>query len=132
MYSYKETIRFRQVDSISFDKKALSQKIINEFDKNVAKKLTLKKLVDVVIEDVPFAQENEVYIFKGFIDDKTSGEKKSKVFKLAKFKEVNLEDNFWTRTLTSYMADIFCNKNLIILNFLPKKNSFLIIICTYS
>lgn len=59
---------------------------------------------DVWIEDVPFAEGKEVYCFKGWIRDERTRICHERVFKLAKYEEINLMDNLMAQNIARYLA----------------------------
>ena len=53
---------------------------------------------------MPFNDGMEVYCFRGKIRNPKTHEVEDKVFKLSKYKELNIEDNFWTQTIARFLA----------------------------
>lgn len=112
-YSSRETISYRGVLKLNFPKDLLRNvRTMRDFTSvlNNVFELTDRDLhrewADVEIEDVPFAKGNEVYCFRGSLLGEC--ETKNKVFKLAKFKEVNLRVNFVVQAMARILAEVFC------------------------
>lgn len=102
---------FAKAQMTSFNLEKLSRAYVNEFDMAslVENDDLLRSLVDVWIEDNPFAQGNEIYCFMGWILNEKTKYYDAKVFKLAKFVEINLMDNFLAQTIARYLATEFSN-----------------------
>lgn len=111
-YSQREEKRFVNASAIRFNATKLSRRYLRDFD--VTK---LNETVDFVsewigsiwIEDVPFAQGKEVYCFKGAILNEKSNKIEPKVFKLGKYKEIDLRINCLAQSIGRYLAKEFSN-----------------------
>lgn len=60
------------------------------------------------IEDVPFHTGKELFYFKGFTVDPFSNKIEDKVFKVSKFKEINVENMFLGQNIAAFLANEFC------------------------
>lgn len=74
--------------------------------------------VEIYIEDVPFHQGKEFYFFKGFQQNSTTDAIEDKVLKLAKYKEISVENLFVTQKIAAFLANEFSKKKktLILIN----------------
>lgn len=70
--------------------------------------------VEIYIEDVPFHQGKEFYFFKGFQHNPTSDAIEDKVLKLAKYKEISVENLFVAQKIAAFLANEFSKKNTLI------------------
>lgn len=97
---------FNSVVKINFKKEVLKKSSLYEFDLNAIKSNMVEESIGVCMENVPFAEGNEVYCFKGYL---LNDPNKMKVFKLGKYKEIELETNFFAQTIAGFLATHFCN-----------------------
>lgn len=105
-YNQKQEIQFTKGRKITLKTDILSQEYLRYIDE--VKLTDIESIKDKItkifwIEDVPFAQGKEVFCFKG----RFAGDKTKYVFKLAKFKEINLMHNLFAQTIAGYLAKIF-------------------------
>lgn len=112
-YSQKQTRFYANAARITFKQAVLRKEyIVREFDeRELAENVDFSSdVVNVRIEDVPFAQGNEVYCFMGEVYEERNGQHitlQRRVFKLAKFKEINLTENFLAQTFAAFLAKEF-------------------------
>lgn len=71
-----------------------------------------KRIATIELEDKPFSSDgNEVYCFKGTVQywgrNSSVSQKFKKVFKMSKFEEINLENNFAAQTIGKFLAKEF-------------------------
>lgn len=98
----------------------ISRELLNNFNSSTLSDL-LKNHVDTFnaefhIEDVPFHEGKEYYYFKGFLLNKETNIIEDKVYKLAKFKEISVENMFVTQKIAVFLATEF-SKPKIFLKF---------------
>lgn len=94
-YFPKDDTIFNQEFLVKFNENSileLKKKLINSKDVEI----------EIEIENVPFSEGNEVHCFRGKI--KNHNKKEDKVFKLSKYKELNIEDNYWTQMIARFLA----------------------------
>ena len=109
-YKYRKLVTFSGYEE-SFDigKIPLTKEILSNLDKTAIS--GLKKQTQAIprcfyIEDVPFTNGVEVYCFLGYYSN-SNNQQVNKVFKLAKYKENDLRDNFLAQVISQELAKEF-------------------------
>lgn len=109
-YSQRTEIVHKYATRMRFKSELLTRDYVIKFDK--ANKLNyndlfIKESIHFKIEDVPFAQGKEVYCFKGWLLNRNGHQRELRVFKLAKFKEIDLKVNCLAQMIAKYLANEF-------------------------
>ena len=97
--------------------KSLNARILNDMLTNQIE----SQRAEFYIEDVPFHVGKECYFFKGFCINEATNSIEDKVFKLAKYKEIPVENMFLAQKIASFLANEFSKSlsNLFTLFFSP-------------
>lgn len=114
---------------ITLKEGAISREILKRFNSRLLNDLLSNQIEtqshELFIEDVPFHVGKECYFFKGFCVNQANNVIEDKVFKLAKYKEIPVENMFVAQKIAAFLASEFSkilisknNKILVIHNFL--------------
>lgn len=114
-YRQNEMKTFNGVKRLNFNFK-IPSRYIKEFDKHrINSSYLFEDTADIKMEDVPFAEGENFYFFRGSSFDTMTKISKTRLFKLPKYNNINLEDYFLAQNIASYLAVRFSKPLVLII-----------------